>query len=301
MDDRRLSFAEHLDELRGCVVRAVLWLCLSCGACLFFQDQLMRVVLFPQQKVASVGREERSADAALELEAVLAEVRARPAGATPTAAEKRALGARFAAVFTRLAAEPDAPLAFLSPQEAFLAYIQVSFICGLFVASPLVARELWRFIAAGLHDHEQRWVRIFAPLTFACFAGGALFGYFVLIPVSLEYLETYGATDLVVPSITLDSYLGLFFAMTFALGLIFEVPLVAVFLSLLGVVDAAILAEYRRYWMLAATIIAALITPTGDPLTLSIVVLPLIVLYEIGIALARLSSSWGAAPPTPSG
>ncbi|HVY60642.1 MAG TPA: twin-arginine translocase subunit TatC, partial [Planctomycetota bacterium] len=193
------------------------------------------------------------------------------------------VGRKLALVIRALTAGPDPRVAFLSPQEPLLAYLKVSLICALFISSPFIARELWKFIAAGLKETEQRWVRFFGPLSYLCFAAGAAFGYFVLIPVGLEYLETYGSSDLVVPTITLDGYLDLFLGMTLAVGITFEVPIILVFLSLIGLVDSARLASFRRYFLLVATVFAAVITPTGDPLTLCIVTAPILVLYEIGI------------------
>jgi sec-independent protein translocase protein TatC len=180
-------------------------------------------------------------------------------------------------------AGPDARLSFISPTEAFFAYLQVAFICALFVSSPLVFWELWRFAAAGLRDDELRWVRIFAPVSYACFVGGILFGYFLLIPMSLSYLETYGSTELVFATITLDAYLDIFLGLTLAVGLMFEVPVVLAFLALLGLVRVDQLTAFRRYWLLAATLISAVITPTGDPITLAICTIPMLVLYEVGI------------------
>ncbi len=185
-------------------------------------------------------------------------------------------------------------LQFLGYQDAFLAYLKVALICALFFASPLVAFEIWRFIAEGLYSAERRWVHIFAPLTFGCFIAGVLFGYFILLPASLRYLATYGSTALVVPTITLDEYLGLFLALTLLIGLVFELPLVLIFLSLIGMVSSGALRGFRRYFLLIAIIIAALITPTGDPWTLGLVTLPLLGLYELGILGVRAVERAGA-------
>jgi sec-independent protein translocase protein TatC len=285
--ERELTFGEHLDELRAHVIRAIVYLSLALLICLIFQESLMRLVLWPQHHaIDTEDHADRMSTAAVDLEAVLASVRA-GAFERGTPQERRALGARFARVFAAIAREPDARLGFLAPQEAFFAYMKVAFICALFLASPFVATELWKFIAEGLHAHEARWVRVFGPVSYVCFAGGALFGYFTLIPSSLEYLETYGSRDLVVPMITLDAYLDLFLGLTLAVGLAFEVPVIMVFLSLIGIVDGAQLAGFRRYYIFVATVAAAAITPTGDPLTMSLVGVPLLLLYELGITLVR--------------
>jgi len=282
MDTRQLTFGEHLEELRAHVIRAVTYICVALCGCLFFQEELLTVVVRPQQRVAAEGRPDRMIEAAVALEGALALVRD-PGFATATAAQRLEAGARLDRAFVILRSGPEGRLSFLSPQEAFFAYVKVAFICALFIASPLVFLELWRFAAAGLHDAERRYVTVFAPLSYACFVAGALFGYFILIPVSLEYLESYGSTELLTASITLDAYLDLFLGLTLAVGLMFEVPVIAAFLSLLGIVDAAMLREYRRYWLLAAVVIAAVVTPTSDPFTLAICTAPLLALYEVGI------------------
>ncbi len=288
MEERRLTFGEHLEELRAHVIRGVAYVFLALIACLLFQDELLRVVLWPQRRVAAEGRDERLARAGAELEGALADLRAGKPLAERTPEERAAVGRRVGGALDLLTAGPDGRLNILAPQEAFLAYLKVAFICALFAASPLIAWELWRFVAEGLRVEERHWVRIFGPLSFLCFAGGVLFGYFLLIPISLEYLESYGSPDLIQATIRLDAYLDLFMALTLALGLIFEVPIVLVFLSLIGIVSSITLGEFRRYFLLLATIVAAVVTPTGDPLTLSFVAVPLILLYELGVLLVKL-------------
>ncbi|MBI3723769.1 twin-arginine translocase subunit TatC [bacterium] len=201
---------------------------------------------------------------------------------------------------------PRLELTQLSYMESFMAYMKVSLACALFLASPLIGRQLWQFVAAGLHRHEKRWVRIFFPVSILAFAVGAAFGYYVLIPAGLRFLATYGA-DYIVGQFALSEYLSLFINLTLVVGLIFELPLVMTFLSLVGLVKANVYGRYRRYWILAATIIAAIISPTPDPFTLILCTIPLVVLYEVGIVLARVVSrsseppavEGAVAPPSP--
>jgi sec-independent protein translocase protein TatC len=286
-EERRLTIGEHLEELRGHVIRAVAYIGIALVICLIFQEPLLKVVLWPQQRIANEGRPERLASAAQELADILADVRARPL-AERKPEERAGVAARFDHVLKLALGGPDPRLNAFSPQESFFSYLKVAFICALFLASPFFAVELWSFIAEGLHADEQRWAKIFGPISFGCFAAGALFGYFVLIPVSLEYLETYGSPELIVVQLRLDAYLDFFLGLTLAVGLIFEVPIVLVFLSLIHIVDSAKLVEYRKYFVLLATIIAAVVTPTGDPITLSIVAIPLLLLYELGIVGVKL-------------
>jgi sec-independent protein translocase protein TatC len=306
MDERRLTIGEHLEELRGHVFRAVVYVAVAFVACLYWQEPLMAFVTAPHLAAIEEVSRARAAenDAARRARAEETLERARDLAAALRAAEDPALAARpepeRVALADRIArdagalgraetaAAGDRRLRFAGYSDPFFAHLKIALICALLLSSPLVVLEIWRFVAAGLYPHERRWVRIFGPLTFVCFAGGCAFGYFFLIPQTLEYLASYGSPDIFAAAVTIDGYLDLFIALTGAIGLVFELPLVMIFLALLGVATAAFLRHYRRHWILAATIIAAVITPTGDPWTLAIVTLPLVALYEIGILCVAL-------------
>src|SRR5262249_6122391 len=154
---------------------------------------------------------------------------------------------------------------------------RVAMVFALFVASPLVARELWKFVAAGLHKNEKRYVRWFAPLTFLAFITGACFGYFILIPAGLKFLATYGDENMV-GQFNLAAYLSLFLQFTLVVGLIFELPLIMNFVALLGFVSPDQFSGFRRYWVLVAFVLAAILAPAGDPLSLVLCATPLLVL-----------------------
>lgn len=295
MDDRRLTFGEHLEELRGHVFRALIYGAVGLVVCLFFQEPLMRAVTAPHARaMAEVAAEDRArVDRTLAAARALAEVleETRDLGlASRPEKEREALALKIAEAASELnrTAAGAGRLRFLNYSETFFAYLEVALICGFLLASPAIVFEIWRFVAAGLYEHEKKWARVFGPLTFLCFAGGCAFGYYILIPATLEYLASYGSPDVFEASVTVDGYLRLFLGLTAAIGLVFELPLVLVFLSLVNVVTAPLLAEHRRYWFFASTVIAAIITPTGDPWTLGIVAVPLVLLYEIGILCVRL-------------
>jgi Tat protein translocase TatC len=190
-----------------------------------------------------------------------------------------------------LPVEPSAPniqrLRFLRYQEVFLNYLKVSLICAIFLASPIMAFEIWRFIAAGLYPSEKKYVQIFAPLSLVNFILGILFGYFILIPVGLRYLATFGHESLVQSSITLGDYLSLFITLTLAVGLIFELPLVMIFLSFIGIVDPEDFSAYRRYFIIVALVLGAFLTPP-DIFTQLMMAIPLLVLFELGVWASKL-------------
>jgi sec-independent protein translocase protein TatC len=170
--------------------------------------------------------------------------------------------------------------------EGFMGYLRVAMVFALFVASPLVARELWKFVSAGLHRHEKRYVTYFAPLTFVAFIMGACFGYFILIPAGLKFLAMYGDADME-GQFNLAAYLSLFLQFTLVVGLIFELPLIMNFMTLIGFMTPEKFSGFRRYWVLVAFVLAAILAPAGDPISLCLCAAPLLVLYEVGIVSSR--------------
>ncbi len=181
---------------------------------------------------------------------------------------------------------PQQRLVALKYTEGFMSYLKVAMVCAIFVASPLVARELWKFVSAGLYKHEKKYVTFFAPVTFIVFIIGCAFGYYALIPAGLKFLANYGG-DEIATDIQLSEYLSLFLNLTLMVGLIFELPLVMGFISLIGFITPDGYKKFRRYWLLVAFILGAVIAPSPDPFNQSMCAVPLIILYEIGILLSR--------------
>ncbi len=176
-------------------------------------------------------------------------------------------------------------LTVLSYTESFSAHLMVTMIGACFLAAPYMLFQLWLFIRAGLYRTERQYVTRYIPATLGLFAAGVSFGYFVLIPVALGFLISYGS-DIVSPSITMQDYLTFFFLLTFAVGVVFELPLFMVFFVRAGILRAEQYATYRRHWILAAFIIGAVFTPP-DPLSQTLLAVPLLGLYEVGIWMCR--------------
>lgn len=196
------------------------------------------------------------------------------------------------------------PIALTFP-ETFMSYLKVALVCALFIASPLIARELWKFVSAGLYKDEKKYVTFFAPVTFIVFIIGCAFGYFVLIPAGLKFLATYGG-DEIGTEFRLSEYLSLLMNLTLMVGVIFELPLVMGFVSLLGFTDAAFFRRFRRYWFLVAFVLGAVIAPSPDPFNQSMCAIPLLFLYEIGILLSawlvrKRNAEAAASNPLPAG
>jgi len=162
------------------------------------------------------------------------------------------------------------------------AVMKLAAIVGFFFASPYVARELWGFVAGGLYRHERRYAKAFAPVSYLLFLLGCVFGYFHLIPFSLYAMVTMMPLDKVDPVLSLGDYLGFVLRLTIILGLVFQLPLVMVFLCKIGLVPPDRYRSWRRHAILANIVFAAVISPP-DLLSMAIFALPLVVLYEIGL------------------
>ncbi|MSR74723.1 MAG: twin-arginine translocase subunit TatC [Planctomycetes bacterium] len=171
------------------------------------------------------------------------------------------------------------------PAAGFFAYLKVSMICGLIVMAPFWIWQLWGFVASGLYNKEKSNVYRYAPLCLVLFLAGVLFGYYVLIPIGLRYLLAFPDPDLIQNLISLSEYLSLFTLFTLVLGLTFQLPTVMVALARLGIVRIQTFREKRRWVILVIFIVAAILTPP-DPVTQSLLAIPLCLLYELGIFIA---------------
>ena len=174
----------------------------------------------------------------------------------------------------------------------FLTHLTTSIYIGLLGASPYIMVELLRFITPALYDNERRYSVRIAVAVYALFIGGVLMSYYLLFPFAFRFLGTYQVDARVVNQINLDSYVTTFTTLTFLMGVVFQIPVVSFFLAKMGVVDAEMMAHYRRHAALLIAIVAAIITPP-DVLTLLLVMLPMYLLYEGSIVIARRFSDVG--------
>ncbi len=168
--------------------------------------------------------------------------------------------------------------------------MKLSCIVGFFAASPYVARELWGFVAAGLTRDEKRHLRAFAPISFLLFVLGCVFGYFCLIPYALYAMVGMMPLDKVQPVVNIGDYLGLVMTLTILLGMLFQLPLLMVLLSKLGLVTPSRWRAWRRAAILGSAVLAAVLAPP-DPQSMLVFAFPLLGLYEIGVWSSRLAEA----------
>ncbi|MBK0370741.1 twin-arginine translocase subunit TatC [Flavobacterium agrisoli] len=166
-------------------------------------------------------------------------------------------------------------------------FVWMCILCGFILSFPYILWEIWRFISPALYHNEKKNARLFIVVSSLLFFLGVLFGYFIIIPMSINFVATFTISDVVVNQFTIDSYIGLVKTSVLAGGLFFELPIIIYFLTALGLVTPQILRQYWKYAVIAILIIAAIVTPP-DVVSQTIVALPMLLIYEISILISKL-------------
>lgn len=173
--------------------------------------------------------------------------------------------------------------------DPFFLYLKLAFVCGIFVASPVILYQIWLFVRPALYEKERKFAAIFVLAGSFFFVGGAAFGYFVIFPFTFEIFIAY-AGDHIQPMLTMNEYFELCSTLLLVFGILFELPLLIFLLTKFGIVKIETLTKHRRYAFLLIVIATAIITPTGDAVTLIIVSGPLLVLYELGVLASKIAA-----------
>lgn len=189
-----------------------------------------------------------------------------------------------------LASLPEAhrTLQYTSYVEPLMVYLKVALYGGLFVAAPWVLFQLWLFVAPGLYKREKRVVFPFLAFGTLLFYAGAAFCYFLVMPAAFPAMAAIASDAALRPMLTMSETLSLALAMLLGFGVVFELPVVLAFLSMIGLVSGETLARHRRVAIIVNVAVAAFITPTGDPLNLAMMAVPMVLFYEIGVIAARI-------------
>lgn len=169
----------------------------------------------------------------------------------------------------------------------FMAHLSTSCMLGLLVSSPYIVYELFRFISPALYENEKKYSVVITVAVYGLFIIGLLVCYYIIFPISFQFLATYEVDPSVKSTITLASYLDTFTSLTFLMGIVFQLPILVFFLEKMGLVDALLLSRYRRYAIILIMVVAAIITPP-DLFTMFIVTLPMWLLYEMSIWVIRM-------------
>ncbi len=173
----------------------------------------------------------------------------------------------------------------------FITHISTSFCLGFLLIFPYLITEVWMFVRPALYDNEKRSVMALLAFGVPMFYLGCATGYFIVFPFTFRFLAQYELSAEITNMISLGSYIDNFLMLVFVMGIVFELPFVTWILSKMGLVTSGFLKKYRRQAVVTLLVLAAIITPTGDPFTLMVVFVPLYLLYELSILLARRKTS----------
>ncbi len=230
----KMSFLEHLDELRKRIVHVVVYVSVGFLVCIFFSKPIYDFLALPM-------------------------TRALPKGAK---------------------------LVFTKPTDPFTLYMKVALLAGIFLTLPFILFEVWKFIAPGLYRKEKKYIIPFLVISMVLFLLGAAFCYYIVLPPAFKFLIQLGSSF--TPMIKINDYLDLTNRMLLGFGAIFEMPVLAAFLSIFGLVTAGFLLRKFKYALIGIVVLAAFISPTGDAYNLLLWTAPMVMLYFLSVGVAAI-------------
>jgi sec-independent protein translocase protein TatC len=231
----KMSFLEHLDELRRRLIYAVMSVAIGCAIAFIFIGRIFDFIMAPMQHMLPQGNR----------------------------------------------------LIYTAGAEPFMLYLKIGFIAGIFIASPLVLWQVWKFIAPGLYTHEKKFAIPFVMLSTIFFVTGGLFAHYVAFPWTWKFFISF-STDYMVFLPKIDEAFALYTKMLLGFGVIFEMPTLVFFLARMGVVTARFLLRYFKYAVLIIFIVAAVISPGTDMMSQLIMAVPMLALYLISVVIAAV-------------
>lgn len=179
-------------------------------------------------------------------------------------------------------------LVFLAPAEGFWMNMKIAMVAALILALPVIFQQLWSFISPGLHSKEKKYVVPFVITATGLFLVGGAFCFFIVLPFAMGFLLTYKVGDFMMPLLSVGQYVDFCLKFILAFGAVFELPIIILFATRMGLITTQTLAKNRRYAVLIAFIVAAILTPTPDIFNQILMAVPMIILYEVGILASRI-------------
>jgi sec-independent protein translocase protein TatC len=256
-EEKEMSFFDHVDELRGHIMKSVIAI-FVCAVVVFFNKYLLfDVILFGPMHTDFWTYE------------IMCK-----------------LSNRFIGNDMYCVKEIGFVLSNIDITGQFTQHLFISFIGGIIVAFPFVLWQLWRFIKPALNEKEISYAKGLVFFSSMLFFMGIAFGYFILSPLSIQFLGSYQVSTLVSNEINLESYVSFISTLTFATGIIFEMPILVYFLAKIGIIGSRLMRKYRRYAIVVILIIAGILTPSPDMASQIMMAIPLYGLYELSILVA---------------
>ena len=196
-------------------------------------------------------------------------------------------------ILLKPARDANIPLQNLRPFGQLFLFVQVAIIVGIVASLPNIFYQLWKFIAPALRKREQRYIIWIVFFSTFCFLAGIAFAYFVMLPLAMNFAVQFG-TEEISNVFAIDEYMSIIISVMLAAGFIFELPMISFFLSKLGILTPQFMRKYRKHSIVIILVLAAFLTPGGDPVSQIILGIPLVLLYEISIFISKISSKKSA-------
>lgn len=256
-EGKEMSFLDHIEELRWHLIRSTMAILLVAIVAFLMKDLIFDKILFAPKNADFITY-------------------------------------RFFCIVSRFfGAEglciDDIPFTFqsLAMAEQFSVHIWTSITVGFIVAFPFIIWEVWKFVSPGLYEKERKGARSFIIISSFLFFVGVLFGYYIVTPLSVNFLGNYSISDSVARNIKIGSYISLVRSSMLASGLIFELPIIMYFLTKMGLITPEFLRKYRKHALVIVLVLAAIITPP-DIISQVIVAIPILILYEVSIKISKI-------------
>ena len=250
MEEPKMPFTEHLVDLRKRIIISLVFVLIGFAAAFNYSEDIFRFLTFPLRYNISLS---------------------------------------ITSPFVHLIEKNiknNPSLIFLAPAEAFWMHMKISIITGVVISLPVIFSQLWHFVSPGLLHKEKKYVVPFVAITTTFFILGAAYCFFLVLPFAMGFLLTY-KTESMTPMISVEKYVDFCLKFILAFGAIFELPIFIVFFTRMGFITPKTLAKHRKYAILLAFVVAAILTPTPDVFNQTLMAVPIIVLYEIGILVSR--------------
>jgi len=251
-ETKMMSFMEHLGDLRKKIVVSLIATCVTFGISFSYSEEILKALMFPLRY---------SLDFSVK---------------------------KMYIYFIPQDKLQSTKLVFLAPAEGFWMNMKIALVAALILALPVIFQQLWSFISPGLHGKEKKYVVPFVLTATSLFLVGGAFCFFIVLPFAMSFLLTYKIGDFMMPMLSVGQYIDFCLKFLLAFGIVFELPIFIIFATRMGLVTTKTLAKNRRYAVLVAFIAAAILTPTPDVFNQTLMAVPMIILYEVGILASRV-------------
>lgn len=246
MEERKMSLIEHLSELRKRIIVCLIALLLAFIFAFSYSEYIFRLLLFPLNYSAQFSLNE-------------------------------------GLIFVPDQKLQNTKLVFLGPAEAFWMNMKIALVSGFILSIPVIFYQLWKFISPGLYQHEKKYIIPFVLSATGLFLLGVIFCYLIVLPFAMSFLLNYKVGDFLMPMLSVGLYIDFLLKFLLAFGFVFELPILIVITTRMGLITPQTLKKYRKLAIVLAFVIAAIITPTPDAFNQTLMAVPMIILYEVGI------------------